>query len=87
VREIEYLILAGATHVDAPNIGSDVLDVIDAFAARFLALPNEHARHTHVLWCAHCWFGVPPTFRTADQIRSDPERMMGIVREIYEIQA
>ena len=25
-REIEYLILAGATHTDAPNIGSDVLD-------------------------------------------------------------
>ena len=41
--------------MDAPNLGSDVLDVIDAFAARFLALPNEHARHTHVLWCAHCW--------------------------------
>ena len=54
-REIEYLILAGATHVDAPNIGSDVLDVIDAFAARFLALPNEHARHTLVLWSAHTW--------------------------------
>ena len=33
-----------------------MLDVIDAFAARFLALPNEHARHTLVLWCAHCWF-------------------------------
>ena len=54
-REIEYLILAGATHVDAPNIGSDMLDVIDAFAARFLSLPNEHARHAHVLWCAHTW--------------------------------
>ena len=24
--------------------------VIDAFVARFLALPDEHARHTHVLW-------------------------------------
>ena len=29
--------------------------VIDAFAARFLALPSEHARHTLVLWCAHSW--------------------------------
>ena len=54
-REIEYLILAGATHLDAPDIGSDVLDVIDTFAARFLALPNEHARHALVLWCAHTW--------------------------------
>jgi alkylhydroperoxidase/carboxymuconolactone decarboxylase family protein YurZ len=31
--------------------------------------------------------GVPPTFRTADQIRSVPERMKGIVREIHEIHA
>ena len=31
--------------------------------------------------------GVPPAFRTADQIGSDPERMRGIDREIHEIQA
>ena len=32
-------------------------------------------------------FGVPPTFRTADQIGSDPERTRGIARKIHEIQA
>ena len=53
-REIEYLILAGATHVDAPDLGSDVLDIADAFAARFLSY-SEQARHAHVLWCAHTW--------------------------------
>ena len=31
--------------------------------------------------------GVPPAFRTADQIGSDPERTRGIDREIREIQA
>ena len=54
-REIEYLILAGATHKDAPDLGSDVLDLMDEFVARYLALPNEQARHTLVLWCAHAW--------------------------------
>ena len=45
----------GDYHV-APEHRSDVSIVIDAFAARFLALPNEHARHALALWCAHCWF-------------------------------
>jgi len=54
-REIEYLILAGAAYKDAPNLGSDVLDFVDAFAARFLSY-SEQARHIHVLWCAHTWF-------------------------------
>jgi len=31
--------------------------------------------------------GVPPTFRTADQIRSDPERGKGIGEEISEFQS
>jgi len=31
--------------------------------------------------------GVPPTFRTADQIRSDPERGKGIGEEIPEFQS
>ena len=53
--QIKYFLLNGGDYHVAPNLGSDVLDRIDAFAARFLALPNEHARHTHVLWCAHCW--------------------------------
>ncbi|GAB5901888.1 hypothetical protein OKHIL_77000 [Mycolicibacterium mageritense] len=30
-------------------------------------------------------FGVPPAFRTADQIGSDSERMMGIAEEISEV--
>jgi hypothetical protein len=54
--QIEYFLLNGGDYHVAPNLGSDVLDVIDTFAARFLALLNEHARHTLVLWCAHCWF-------------------------------
>ena len=54
--QIKYFLLNGGDYHVAPNLGSDVLDRIDTFAARFLALPNEHARHTHVLWCAHCWF-------------------------------
>jgi hypothetical protein len=54
-REIEYLILAGAVHKDAPELGSDVLDLMDAFASRFLSY-SEQARHIHVLWCAHTWF-------------------------------
>jgi hypothetical protein len=55
LREIEYLISAGATYIDAPTLGEEVLDRIDAFAARFLVYPSEHARHAHTLWCAHCW--------------------------------
>ena len=55
LREIEYLIRAGATYIDAPTLGEEVLDRIDAFAARFLVYPSEHARHAHALWCAHAW--------------------------------
>ncbi|MCX5044657.1 DUF3631 domain-containing protein [Aldersonia sp. NBC_00410] len=55
-RDIEHLILAGATYKDAPDIGSEVLDLIDAFAARFLSLSHDHSRHMFVLWAAHCWF-------------------------------
>ena len=31
-REIEYLILAGAAYMDAPNLGSEVLDLVDAYS-------------------------------------------------------
>lgn len=55
-REIEYLILAGATHVEAPNIGSEVLDLIDAYAVRFLDFSHEYYRYMFVLWAAHTWF-------------------------------
>jgi hypothetical protein len=53
--EIEYLLRQGATYEVAPNLGADVLDRIEAFLARFIAYPGEHARHAHVLWIAHTW--------------------------------
>ena len=54
--QLKYFLLNGGDYHMAPNLGSDVLDRIDTYVARFLALPNEHARHTLVLWCAHCCF-------------------------------
>ena len=53
---LSILILAGATFKDAPDIGSEVLDLIDAYVARFLSLSHDHYRHMFVLWTAHCWF-------------------------------
>jgi hypothetical protein len=35
--------------------GVAVLDAVDAFLARFIAYPSEHARHAHTLWLAHTW--------------------------------
>ena len=55
-RDLERLILAGATQQHAPDIGCEVLDLIDAFFARFLTLAQQHYRHTIVLWAAHTWF-------------------------------
>ena len=52
--QIKYFLLNGGDYHVAPNLGSDVLDRIDAFAARFLGYSRAH-RHTHVLWVAHCW--------------------------------
>ena len=52
--QIKYFLLNGGDYHVAPNLGSDVLDRIDAFVARFLGYP-EHYRHTQVLWMAHCW--------------------------------
>ncbi|MCX5044036.1 DUF3631 domain-containing protein [Aldersonia sp. NBC_00410] len=86
-REIEYLIRAGATHVDAPNIGSDVLDVIDAFVARFLALPSEQARHTLVLWCAHtwlmdCWEHTPRLLFTSPEAGCGKTRALTVTKHL-----
>jgi hypothetical protein len=53
--EIEELIKDGAGYELAQHIGSDVLDAIDGFLARFIAYPNDHYRHIHTLWIAHCW--------------------------------
>ena len=36
--QIKYFLLNGGDYHVAPNLGSDVLDPIDAFVARFLAL-------------------------------------------------
>ena len=52
--QIKYFLLNGGDYHVAPNLGSDVLDRIDAFVARFLGYP-EHYRHTQVLWIAHTW--------------------------------
>lgn len=35
--------------------GGALLDSVDAFLARFIAYPNEHARPAHTLWLAHTW--------------------------------
>jgi Protein of unknown function (DUF3631) len=55
VADLEFWIKSGATHDLAPDLGADVLDGIDTFLARFLVLPNEHARHAHTLWIAHTY--------------------------------
>ena len=44
-----------------------------------------HAWTPDALLAARDDDGVPPTFRTADQIRSDPERSKGIGEEMPEI--
>ena len=54
LREIESLIRAGPTYLDAPTIGEEVLDLIDAFLARFLGYFEEY-RHTQLLWMAQTW--------------------------------
>jgi hypothetical protein len=35
--------------------GCAVLDAVDDFLTRFIAYPNNHARHAHALWLAHTW--------------------------------
>jgi hypothetical protein len=35
--------------------GGAVLDTVDEFLARFIAYPNEYARHAHTLRLAHAW--------------------------------
>jgi len=36
--------------------GAELLDDLAGFLGRFVAYPNEHAHHAHVLWVAHTWF-------------------------------
>ena len=53
--QIKYFLLNGGDYHVAPDLGADVLDYIDDFALRFLALSHDYYRHTLVLWAAHCW--------------------------------
>jgi Protein of unknown function (DUF3631) len=43
--------LADLAHLE----GCAVLGAVDDFLARFIAYPNDHARHAHTLWLAHTW--------------------------------
>src|SRR5512132_2274078 len=36
--------------------GSEILNDVEDFLARFVAYPSEAARIAHTLWIAHCWF-------------------------------
>jgi hypothetical protein len=54
LREIQTLIRGGFGYLDAPSLGEEVLDQIDAWVGQFLAYEERH-RHTQVLWIAHCW--------------------------------
>jgi hypothetical protein len=49
------LVRSGATYDIGPDVGSDVLDRVDEFLARFIVYPDIHACHAHALWIAHCW--------------------------------
>lgn len=46
--------LADLAHL-ADCDGSALLDSVEHFLSRFIAYPNEHARHAHTLWLAHAW--------------------------------
>lgn len=35
--------------------GVATLDAVEHFLSRFIAYPNDHARHAHTLWIAHTW--------------------------------
>ena len=53
--QIKYFLLNGGDYHVAPNLGADVLDVVDDFVARFEVLSHDYYRHTQVLWIAHTW--------------------------------
>jgi hypothetical protein len=35
-------------------LGTDIIDHVDTFLARFVAYPSDHARLAHALWIIHC---------------------------------
>lgn len=39
----------------ATEDGAALLDAVDEFMAKYVIYPSEHARHSHVLWCAHTY--------------------------------
>lgn len=39
----------------AESEGCAVLDAVEHFVSRFIAYPNDYARHAHILWLAHTW--------------------------------
>jgi hypothetical protein len=53
--QIKYFLLNGGDYHVAPDLGADVLDVVDDFVARFEVLSHDYYRHTQVLWIAHTW--------------------------------
>lgn len=45
--------LRGAPAMPGDASGADALSAVEAYLARFVAYPSEHARVAHVLWIAH----------------------------------
>ncbi|GAB3239970.1 DUF3631 domain-containing protein [Mycolicibacterium hippocampi] len=39
----------------AASDGCQTLNEVEQFLSRFIAYPNDHARHAHTLWLAHTW--------------------------------
>ncbi|MGE2731411.1 DUF3631 domain-containing protein [Mycolicibacterium vaccae] len=39
----------------AASDGCQTLNEVEHFLSRFIAYPNDHARHAHTLWLAHTW--------------------------------
>lgn len=54
--ELRSLLLEGAGHWTAPNIGADVFGQIEEFANRFLVDSDEHASTIRTLWIAQTGF-------------------------------
>lgn len=70
----------------APEDGAAVLDAVDAFLARFVALPSPEARHAVALWVAHAH--VLDAFETTPRLAFlSPEPGSGKTRalEIVEL--
>ena len=76
---------AVAGHDLGPDLGAGVLDGIDAFLARFIAYPNEHARRSpHVVDRAHAdfmdvWKYTPRLLFVSPEggLRQDASRLAG----------